>query len=464
MNIQILLGLLSTLRELRQHDRWTHQQLKAHQASSLRRLREHAYAHSPFYQRFHKGLTDRPLNELPVLTKAMLMEHFDELVTNPAIRLEEVETHLANLRGDERFLRRYWVNATSGSTGQRGLFLFNRSEWTAILASFARGHEWAGAEISLTHRMKMASVASTSPWHMSARAGATLQSWWMPALRLDASEPVEAIVRRLNAWQPEMLVAYASMARILADEQLSGRLRIAPHLVFTSSEVLTDETRRRVEQVWGKKLFNQYGATEGGDLAAECERHRGLHLFEDLVLPEVVDRDNRPVPPGVYGDKLLVTVLFSRTQPLIRYELSDSVRLAAAPCPFGRPFALIDDIQGRVEDVFHFPAAAGGEVAVHPNVFHRIMDKVPASGWQVVQERDGLTILLSGVRDGFVEETLADAFRQGLAAQGAIVPAIKVQRVVSIPRGAAGKAPLIRSYRRGAREPASSASLSGASG
>jgi len=71
----------------------------------------------------------------------MLMEHFDDLVTDRTIRLEEVEAHVANLRGDEQFLGHYWVSATSGNTGRPGLFLFNRSEWIAVLASFARAHE-----------------------------------------------------------------------------------------------------------------------------------------------------------------------------------------------------------------------------------------------------------------------------------------------------------------------------------
>jgi phenylacetate-CoA ligase len=62
-----------------------------------------------------------------------------------------------------------------------------------------------------------------------------------------------------------------------------------------------------------------------------------MHLFEDLVITEVVDEGNRPVPLGVYGEKVLVTVLFSRTLPLIRYELSDSVRPSISPyCPCGR--------------------------------------------------------------------------------------------------------------------------------
>jgi len=207
MNISMMLALLSTLRQWRQRDRWTRQQLVAHQASALDLLRRHAYAHSPFYHQFHRGLTDRPLEELPVLTKSMLMEHFDEISTDRTVRRNEVAEHLAGLSGDEQFLGRYWACATSGSTGQPGLFLFNRSEWGTILASFARAHEWAGLEVSLTHRMKMASVASTAPWHMSARVGASLRSAWMPALRLDAGEPLEAIVDQLNAWQPEMLVA-----------------------------------------------------------------------------------------------------------------------------------------------------------------------------------------------------------------------------------------------------------------
>lgn len=154
--------------------------------------------------------------------------------------------------------------------------------------------------------------------------------------------------------------------------------------------MLTDETRRRIAAAWGHEPFNQYAATETGGLAAECEEHEGMHLFEDLVIFEVVDAQNRPVPPGTYGDKLLLTVLFNRTQPLIRYELSDSIRLAVGPCSCGRSFVLVDGIQGRREDILRLPRANGNEVLVHPLVFHGILDSLPTSGWQVVQlDRDG---------------------------------------------------------------------------
>src|SRR5712691_6467281 len=95
MDMQIVLSVLSQMRRFRQRDHWMRQQLEAHQADALRDLRDYAYAHSPFYQQFYQGLTAAPLHELPVLTKAMLMEHFDDLVTDRAIRLEEVKTHMS---------------------------------------------------------------------------------------------------------------------------------------------------------------------------------------------------------------------------------------------------------------------------------------------------------------------------------------------------------------------------------
>ena len=127
-----------------QRDRWTRQQLEDYQARVLHSCREYAYAHSPFYQRFHRGLTDRPLQELPVLTKAMLMEHFDEVVTDRATRLEDVRHYLADPGRHERFLDRYRVMATSGSTGQPGVFLASQTERANLSVGFSRLPAWAG--------------------------------------------------------------------------------------------------------------------------------------------------------------------------------------------------------------------------------------------------------------------------------------------------------------------------------
>lgn len=426
-----------------QRDRWTRQQVEAYQACALQACREYAYSHSPFYQRFHRGLTDRPLQELPVLTKAMLMEHFDELVTDRSIHLDDVRQYLTHSGGQERFLNRYRVMGTSGSTGQPGVFLASQGERTHLMAGFSRFPAWAGVNPD----SKAAIIASTASGHMSSQIPAMVHGQLLPRLQLSASDPVETLVRQLNEWQPDMVAGYASMLRMLAEEQYQGRLQITPLFLFSASETLTEETRQRIEQAWHTRLFNIYAATESGLLAAECTSHRGLHLFEDMVIVEVVDERNRPVPPGVYGEKVLLTVLFSRTQPLIRYEVSDRVsRSLIEQCSCGRPFALLEGIEGRAPEVLHFPTRTGEKVAVIPHVFHRVMDTVPASGWQVVQEQDELRVLLSGASESLNEATLLDMLYQALAAQGAIVPPVRIQRVAAIPRNASGKAPLIVSH------------------
>ena len=81
---------------------------------------------------------------------------------------------------------------------------------------------------------------------------------------------------------------------------------------------------------------------------------------------EVVDDRGAPVPPGLPGSKVLLTNLVNRAQPLIRYELADSVVLAAGPDPSGRPYDRIQRVDGRSDDVLSLPTADGGFVSVHP--------------------------------------------------------------------------------------------------
>ncbi len=438
MSPRLLLRVLRLRRKQRQRERLPRFELQRLREDAERRLREFALERSPFYQKLHRGLEGRPLHELPVVTKAMLMESFDDLVTDPVVARAAVLEHLEHLEGDQLFLDRYRVASTSGTTGMRGLFLSSFDEWAAILASYARAYEWAGIDARPTRRVRTAVVSSRVPWHQSARVGASVHSRFLPTLRLDATESLPEIDARLDEFRPQALIAYASMAGVLAQEQIEGRLHIEPRAVLCASEVLTDDIRDRVARAFGAPPFNVYAATEPAGIAADCEHHR-LHLFEDLVITEVVDDQNRPVPPGAYGAKVLVTVLFSRTQPLIRYEMSDSIALSTDACPCGRTFALVDGIQGRREDVL---SMAG--VQVHPNVFHRALEGAPVTAWQVVQEPDGVRVLLAGAGVDVDVQAVATAVRAELVRAGVADPRVRTERVDAIPRTAIGKAPLVR--------------------
>jgi phenylacetate-CoA ligase len=312
-----------------------------------------------------------------------------------------------------------------------------------ILASYLRAKQWAGVRTGPAHRVKLAVVSSTTPWHQSSRVAATARSPFIVSERLSAAAPLPELVARLNDFDPDVLVAYGSMIRTLAYEQLAGRLTIAPRGVNSSSEVLTGEARAAATRAWNIAPFNVYAATETGGIAAECDQHRGMHLFEDLVIPEVVDDDYNPVPLGESGSRLLVTVLFSRTVPLIRYEMTDRLRLADRLCPCGRPFRLVESIEGRTDDVIVLSAPDGGTVGVHPVVFHQVLDLLDASGWQVSQQKQGLRVLVARPSAGFDQSATERGVQAALAAAGAVAPVVRVSVVDTIPAGPAGKRPFV---------------------
>jgi phenylacetate-coenzyme A ligase PaaK-like adenylate-forming protein len=284
----------------------------------------------------------------------------------------------------------------------------------------------------------MAVVSSTRPTHQSSIVGATVASRLTPTLRLDATSSLADITGQLTAFQPDALIGYASILRTLAEEQLSGRLAIGPRAVMSASEVLTEETRVRIREAFGVLPTNVYAATETAGIASECRAHH-LHRYEDLVLAEIVDADNQPVPDGEWGDKVLVTVLFSRTQPLIRYELSDRVAASTDSCDDdGLPFALLAGIQGREEEVLTL-----GGVRVHPNVFHGILEALPTSGWQVRDEGGRVRVLLQGDRAVVEPTQVAADLRRALEGVGARGIPVIVEWVAVIPRTLLGKAPLV---------------------
>jgi putative adenylate-forming enzyme len=441
MNVGLLVGVLQARSDLRSHDRWSREALLDHQTRALRDLRAHAVANSPFYAEVHRGLEYAPLESLPVVTKQTVMERFDDLVTDRAVRLADVENHLERTSATDLFRGRYRVAATGGTTGRRGVFLSGPAEWRTVLASYSRAYDWAGVSASLTNRLRMAVVSSRNPSHQSAIVGATVASRLIPTLRLDATHPIETIVAALNTFRPDALVGYASILRILAEEQTAGRLSIRPQGIMSASEVLTEDARARLRTAFGVEPTNVYAATETGGIASEC-RHGRMHRYEDLVITEVVDEDNRAVSPGEVGAKVLVSVLFSRTQPLIRYELSDHVRLIDGMCPDGLPFTLLGGIEGRQEDIL---TLAG--VSVHPNVFHAVLEGVDVAGWQVIDEGDRLRVLLARPASRVDRARVANDISAALQRIGVHGIAVRVVIVDEVPRTALGKAPLVRRAR-----------------
>jgi len=236
---------------------------------------------------------------------------------------------------------------------------------------------------------------------------------------------------------------------LLADAQLEGRLRIRPRVALFGGEPLTPDIRRRIHAAWQIEPANVYATTEAPIVAVSDGRQAGLDITEDLLVVEVVDAGNRPVAAGAAGEKVLVTNLANRCQPLIRYELSDRVTLAAARHPCGRPYAQIATIDGRAADTLHLPARAGGQVALLPYALAAPFAELPAvRQYQIVYHPDRLhvrLVLRPAATD--VRMRVRDALRDALIAAGAVPPRIDVECVAELERepGPAAKLKLVKS-------------------
>jgi phenylacetate-coenzyme A ligase PaaK-like adenylate-forming protein len=346
--------LLGRLGEQLARETWPRARLLAHQRARLRELLTHAVAHSPYYaQTLGRDAAERPLSGLPTLPKRTLMQQWARIVCDPRLTLAGVRAHAVGPDAGEPYLGEFHVYTSSGSTGLRGLVVFRQHDWEIAAASILR----CSARIGVPPGARTVSIAGADTLHMSRKATAIVQAADPDAPNLSARTPLRETVAALNAYQPEVLYGYPSVAALLAREQLAGRLRIAPRWLAFGSELLTPAMRADIRRAWGSDPFEYYVSTEAPVIACSAAaQSRTLEVFEDLHVVEIVDEHNQPVPPGTPGAKVLVTNLGQRTLPLIRYELSDRVTRAPGATR-GRPFAVLAAIDGRSADTLTFPPA-----------------------------------------------------------------------------------------------------------
>jgi phenylacetate-CoA ligase len=119
------------------------------------------------------------------------------------------------------------------------------------------------------------------------------------------------------------------------------------------AEPWTESMRKHIEKMSGVEAFDIYGLSEiiGPGVGCECRRHRGLHIFEDHFLPEIVDPETgTPLPDGTEGE-LVLTTLSKHAMPMIRYRTRDITMLLPGQCECGRTLRRIDRIGRRSDDM-----------------------------------------------------------------------------------------------------------------
>ena len=389
------MGFLSLHRDARQARR----DRRIAEDQQQRRFAEHvAYTreHSPFFRDHYQGArsgTDDP-RALPVTSKRMLMERFDDWVADREIKLEVLRAFVEDPEQiGKPFLGKYTVATTSGTTGTRGIFVLDDRTMTVTNVVMLRVlRDWLDVRdiVKIALRGGRVALVMASGGHFaSAVAAARMRASTHGRKRIGVfpvQTPLPELVTALEAFRPAVLAPYASMAAILATEQEAGRLHLSPVLLALSAEGLPVEEYARIAKAFGAKVGNSYAATECTFLSYGCEEG-WLHVNSDWLLLEPVDDRHQPVVPGVQSHTVLITNLANRVQPIIRYDLGDSVIERPDPCPCGNPLPAIR-VQGRAADVLAFDAGRGEGVSIAPLAFGTALDRIAGiEQFQIVQMR-----------------------------------------------------------------------------
>ena len=364
-----------------------------------------AYArrNSSYYrQAWRTAPASATLSDLPPVTKRELMAHFDAWVTDARVKRSGVEAFLADRSHiGERYLDRYVVWKSSGSTGEPGIFVQDipaLSVYDALLNSQMQSAALAGryALGLLTHAGRAALIAATGD-HF-----ASIASWqrvcrgkpWPEARAFSVMDPVRDLVAALNEYQPAFLASYPTTLAMLAEEQRGGRLQISPVCIWSGGECLAPTTRASIERAFGCVLMNEYGASECMSIAYSCTAG-WLHVNADWVVLEPVDHDYRPTRTGEASHTVLLTNLANHVQPIVRYDLGDSVLMNPHPCTCGNPLPALR-AEGRRDDILALRATDGTLVQLSPLALTTIVeDATLCHRFQIVQTApDQITLRL----------------------------------------------------------------------
>jgi len=330
--------------------------------AALAGVLRHAVEKVPHYRKWAASLGGLPaLPDFPVLTKRLIADLGDQLYS------------------DDRVSRNAYFNSSGGTTGQP----------TRVMQDPAY-YERAGAQTMLAFSWR-----GVDPFDRVARLwGArrdlgnrgvvgSIKNFLRNRLILDCFRMTDADMRRylqaIDRFRPQLLVAYANAAYELAVFAIEHRISVNPvPAVHTSAGMLYPHMREKIEEAFGTKVFNHYGAREVGCIASECEAHNGLHVLGDHVFVEIVDDSGRQCGPGGEG-RVLVTSLANYSMPIIRYEIGDRAVVSEIDhCRCGRAYPLLQRVTGRVAHTLRTPSGAHvdsaffvhviGVLNYHPNV------------------------------------------------------------------------------------------------
>ena len=391
--------------------------LAALEADRAMRILSFAMEHTGFYRRHYAAQGIKPED----------LSSIESWSTIPILDRATTRENSASLHSTEASARNMRDALTGGSTGE----------------PLRTKHDARVPTLALSWRMY--GWWDVNPWDNVARIGrwgfgrfAALKNsvaWWpTKQAYLDAGlfddESMKTFHEQIVRIRPALLEGYVgSMVEFANFLESSGRTIPTPVAVATTAAPLTSSVRMRLQEVFGAPVYDEYRGSEFGWMAGECRNQSGLHIFSDTRKVEVVDPDDRPLPPGEVGD-IVITDLTNRVFPLIRYRLGDRGALSNDHCTCGISLPLMATPDGRQTDLLRLPS---GKV-----LGHRLMGMFGAHPeavrlFQIHQRSDYSIVVRVVIGDSTDARTHVDRAVSGLRSRIDNEVPVTIEYVESLP-------------------------------
>lgn len=359
--------LLWDLYQLKRNTAKSEEQIRMLQDKKLRKMLRYAYQHSAYYRRTftQAGISEEnidkvPLKQFPVIDKELLMQNFDELVTEPEVKQEELRRFDEEPASkSEKYLGRYHIIHSSGSTGIPRYFVYDDKAWGQMLLGIIRGALWGMGMIDilklLAGRPRILYIAATDGRYAGAMAvGDGITGLHARQEYLDINEPIEKGNQKVIKFDPNIVIGYPSAIKLMAEQVRLGRVPNHIERVISCGEPLSAGLRSFLEDTFQCPVINFYGSSESLALGLQEKAGDGMILFDDLNVIEVEDGE------------MYLTCLYNFTQPLIRYHLTDTLRPKRRLSNDFYGFSRAEVLLCRNEDEMWFQKTDGTEEFIHP--------------------------------------------------------------------------------------------------
>ncbi len=384
---------------------WSQKQIESYQYRKMRKIVRYAVKHSPFYRQHYAGRDLSDVWDLPPVNKQMMMDNLSEFNTLGLSR-QDILGFCLEVEKNKDYGRRFRglnIGMSSGTSGNKGVEITTPREENYLRALFfARFPFIKGEKINLAFILRV-----TVPAFDFKFGGHRLNY-------INQLQPLEQVVAQLQEIQPNVLSGPPSYLKLLAGAVEREQLNISPRRLVSYAEVLYADTREYLERVFACPVHEIYKATEGA-IAMSC-RHGSLHINEDLIAVETLDADGSPTAAGRPCQRMLVTDLKKKSQPIIRYELNDLVTISPNLCPCGSRFRVISAIQGRSDDMLTGRDREGNEQQIMSDYITRavISASDDVEEFQVVQDTGGRLLVVLLLKPQADRETIAGVVAENI--------------------------------------------------